>query len=298
MNGNPIIRHKFTSDPTVLVHNDRVYVYTGHDEAPLRYPGYVLTEWLCFSSDDLQTWDEHPIDFSPSNFSWAARDAFASKIIHRDGKFYFYVSLTNRSGGEAIGVAVADNPTGPFIDARGTPLVTTSHLVYGGRNFDPSVIIDDDGQAFLFWGKDVCYYAPLKTNMIEMAGAVQTIALPKFQEGVHLHKREEWFYLCYGYDMPEKVAYAMSRHIHGPWEFKGILNEVPVNCETNRPAIVDFKGVPYFFYHNGALANGGSYRRSLCVDRLYYNADGTMKKVLMTTRDTDVALGIQILTKE
>jgi beta-xylosidase len=284
MNGNPIIRHKFTSDPSVIEFNGRIYLFTGHDEAPERYFGYRLTEWLCFSSADLKEWKEHAINLRPGNFAWAARDAFASKIIARAGKFYLYVSVTNESAeGEAIGVAVATQPTGPFEDARGSALITAKDIHHGGRNFDPAVLVDDDGTAYLFWGKGVCYYAALEDNMVDINGDFGTISLPGFQEGAHIHKRNGWYYLSYGYEMPEKVAYAMSRSIRGPWEFKGILNEVPGNCETNRPAIIDFQGESYFFYHNGCLPGGGSYRRSVCVDKLYYNPDGTMKRVIMTS---------------
>ncbi len=104
----------------------------------------------------------------------------------------------------------------------------------------------------------------------------------RFAEGAHLHKRNGWYYLSYGYGMPEKVAYAMSHRINGPWDFKGSLNEIAGNCQTNRPAIVGFQGQFYFFYHNGALPNGGSHQRSVCVDYLHYNPDGTMQQVIMT----------------
>jgi hypothetical protein len=86
---------------------------------------------------------------------------------------------------------------------------------------------------------------------------------------------------------PEKVAYAMSRNINGPWQFKGILNEIAGNCQTNRPAIIDYNGRSYFIYHNGALKDGGSHRRSVCIDYLYYNADDSMKRVIMTTEGVE-----------
>lgn len=281
---NPIISHKYTSDPTVICYNGRLYLYTGHDEAPIQYHNYALTEWLCFSTNDLLTWQEHQINFRPTDFTWAKSDAYASKVLERNNKFYFYVSVTHRSiEGEAIGVAVSDFPTGPFKDKRGSAIVTSNDIERKGRNFDPFVFVDDDGQAYLFWGKNICYYSKLGANMIELADDIKTISLPKFQEGVHLHKRHEWYYLSFGHDFPEKVGYAMSKSIHGPWDFKGILNEVPGNCETNRAAIINFNNEDYFFYHNGCLPEGGSHRRSVSVDRLYYNNDGTMKRVVMTT---------------
>lgn len=280
--GNPIIRHKFTSDPAAIVYNDRVYLYTGHDEAPPGTLGYVMNDWLCFSSEDMIRWTEHPVPLKAKDFAWAKGDAYASQVTHRDGKFYWYAAVTHASfRGGAIGVAVASDPAGPFTDARGSALITNDEATR--TIIDPAVFIDDDGQAFLFWGKSKCYYARLKYNMTELDGVVTEVSVPGFVEGAHIHKRNGWYYLSYGYEFPEKVAYAMSRSIDGPWEFKGILNELAGNCQTNRPCIVDFKGRSYFIYHNGGLPDGGSHRRSVCVDHLYYNTDGTMKRVIMTT---------------
>jgi beta-xylosidase len=280
--GNPIIRHKFTSDPAVIVYNGKVYLYTGHDEAPVGTESYVMNEWLCFSSADMIHWEEHPVPLKASDFKWAKGDAYASQVTYRNGKFFWYAAVTHaRFKGGAIGVAVANSPAGPFVDARGSALVTSDavpRLV-----IDPAVFIDDDGQAYLFWGKTKCYYASLRRNMTELDGDAHEIILPGFVEGAHVHKRNGWYYLSYGFEFPEKVAYAMSRSIHGPWEFKGILNELAGNCQTNRPAIIDFKGTAYFIYHNGGLANGGSHRRSVCIDYLYYNPNDTMKRVIMTS---------------
>lgn len=284
--GNPIIRHKFTADPSLLVHNGTLYLYTGHDEAPVGTEDYVMNDWLCFSSQNLVDWTEHPVPLKYSDFDWAKGKAYASKIIERDGKFFWYAPVDHAEiPGAAIGVAVADSPTGPFRDAIGNALVTgdMTDPTNEKANIDPSVLIDDDGQAYMFWGEGKCYFARLKSNMIELDGEITTIDLPDFSEGSHIHKRGDWYYLSYGYQMPEKVAYAMSRSIDGPWEFKGILNELAGNSETNRPAIVDFKGKSYFFYHNGGLKNGGSHRRSVCVDELNYNDDGTMRRVIMTS---------------
>ena len=154
-------------------------------------------------------------------------------------------------------------------------------------NLDPSVLIDDNGDAYLFWGNGICYFARLDRNLKRIDGKIQIIELPNFEEGSHIHKRDGWYYLSYGYGMPEKVAYAMSRDIHGPWVFKDIINDVPENCITNRPCIIDFKGQSYFLYHNGLLRDGGSHRRSVCIDKLHYNDDGTIRKVLMTVQGID-----------
>jgi len=284
-NGNPIIRHKYTADPTVIVYQDTIYLYTGHDEAPTDTHQYLMKEWLCFSSRDLVNWTDHSALLRPTDFKWGKSNAYASKVVERDGKFYWYVALTPKDASyKAIGVAMAETPTGPFTDARGSALITNQFsLLPGSDNFDPTILLDDDGSAYIFWGKKVCYYARLKNNLIELDDEIKVVNIPGFIEGAHTHKRDGWYYLSYGYGFPEKVGYAMSRNVHGPWEFKGILNEIAGNCETNRPAIVDFKGKSYFFYHNGGLPEGGSHRRSVCIDYLYYNPDGTMKRVVMTS---------------
>ncbi len=292
--GNPIIRHKFTADPTAIVVNEEVYLYTGHDEPPPGIDDYVMNNWLCFSSNNLVDWKEHPQPLKAVDFTWASGDAFASKVVQRGNRFYWYVAVTHAAiPGKAIGIAVADTPGGPFSDAKGSALITGEMLpVKPGEktNLDPSVLIDDDGQATIFWGNEYCFYAPLHNNMTELAGDIREISLPGFAEGVHIHKRHGWYYLSYGYGTPEKVAYAMSRNINGPWEFKGILNEIAGNCETNRPCIIDFKGQSYFIYHNGGLKGGGSHRRSVCIDRLHYNEDGTIQRVIMTTEGIDGVL--------
>lgn len=289
--GNPVIRHKYACDPTALVFNETMYLYSGHDEAPVGVAEYVMNEWLCFSSLDMKVWKEHPVLLKATDFSWAKGDAYASKVIERNGSFYWYVAVTHAEiTGTAIGVAVSSKPDGPFTDAKGAALITHDMLPYTENqkaNLDPSVIVDDDGKAYIFWGNGGCYYAPLKENMIALDGPIKKLHLPSFEEGAHIHKKNGWYYLSYGYEMPEKVAYAMSRSIHGPWEFKGILNEIAGNCETNRPAIIDFKGKSYFIYHNGALKNGGSHRRSLCIDYLYYEPDGSMRRVVMTSEGVE-----------
>jgi beta-xylosidase len=284
---NPIITNKFTTDPTALVYGDKVYLYTGHDAPPDGVEDYVMNDWLCFSSEDLITWVEHPLPLKATDFKWASGDAFASRVIQYNGRFYWFVSVTHKEiEGKAIGLAVADDPAGPFSDALGRALITHDMLPASKSelaNLDPSVIIDHDGQPYMFWGNGTCYFAKLNKDLTGIEGAITTIDLPEFTEGAHIHRRGQWYYLSYGYGMPEKVGYAMSRSIYGPWEFKGILNELAGNCQTNRPAIINFKGKDYFFYHNGGLKGGGSHRRSVCADYLHYNDDGTMKRIVMTS---------------
>ncbi|WP_442589759.1 glycoside hydrolase family 43 protein [Pedobacter sp. AW31-3R] len=286
--GNPIITDKYTGDPAAMVHNNTVYLYAGHDEAPAGQERYVMNEWLVYSSTNMLDWKEYPVPLKAKDFAWAKGDAWASQVIERDGKFYWYVAVEHGSiHGKAIGVAVSDSPTGPFKDAKGSAIITndmTKDTDISWDDIDPTVYIDDDGQAYMYWGNRVCYYIKLKKNMIEQDGPIVKVDLPNYTEAPWIHKHKDWYYLSYAYEFPEKIAYAMSRKITGPWEFKGILNEVAGNSNTNHQAIIDFKGKSYFIYHNGSIpTNGGSYRRSVCIDELKYNSDGTMKRIIMTT---------------
>lgn len=286
--GNPIITDKYTGDPAALVYKNTVYLYAGHDEAPARQERYVMNEWLVYSSTNMTDWTEHPSPLKAKDFAWAKGDAWASQVVERNGKFYWYAAVSHGTiHGKAIGVAVADSPLGPFKDARGSALITndmTLDTKISWDDIDPTVYIDDDGQAYMFWGNTQCYYIKLKANMTEQDGPIERVNLPNFTEAPWIHKHNGWYYLSYAYQFPEKIAYAMSRKITGPWVFKGILNEVAGNSNTNHQSIIDFKGKSYFIYHNGSIpTDGGSFRRSVCIDRLYYNADGTMKRIIMTT---------------
>ena len=221
MRQNPVIRHKYTADPVALVHQDKIYLYTGHDEAPIDSETYVMNVWLCFSSDDMMNWTEHGVPLKATDFRWARGDAYASEVVFRNNTFYWYVAVTHGIiRGIAIGVAISDSPAGPFRDAIGAALITNdmTTATNGEKDdIDPTVLIDDDGQAYLFWGNSICYYAKLHENMIALDGEIRTVALPGFSEGAFIYKRNGWYYLLYGYEMPEKLAYAISRDINGPW---------------------------------------------------------------------------------
>jgi beta-xylosidase len=287
--GNPIIKYKFTADPAAMVYKDKVYIYTGHDVAPEKRNGYEMHEWLCFSTSDMKIFTEHPSPLNVKAFKWAKDDAWASQVIERNGKFYWYVAVTHDSThrGKAIGVAVSDNPLGPFVDAKGSAIITNDMTTESKISWDdihPTIFIDDNNQAYLFWGNTTLHYVKLKENMIDMDGPMQTIDLPHFTEAPWVHKKNGWYYLSYAYEFPEKIAYAMSKSIEGPWVYKGIINEIAGNCNTNHQAIITFKGKDYFIYHNGALVpDYASFHRSVCIDYLYYNKDGTIKRVVMTS---------------
>ena len=114
-NGNPIVKYKYTADPGAMVHDGKVYIYAGHDECPSDKEHYLLNEWCVFSSSDLKNWREYPVPLKAKDFAWAKGEAWASQVIERNGKFYWYVTLEHKTVlGKSIGVAVSDSPVGPF----------------------------------------------------------------------------------------------------------------------------------------------------------------------------------------
>lgn len=310
---NPFVKYKYLGDPAALVDGKTLYLYAGHDQCPDRQERYVLNEWCILSTTDMKTWKEHSYKLKAVDFPWASGQAWASQTIKRGDKYYWYVTAEHKSiHGKGIGVAVADSPTGPFIPVE-KPLVTnnmtTKYTGISWDDIDPTAIVDDDGQAYLIWGNTQLYYAKLKDNMVELDGDVMTMEIrgirmpsnPKewneeaeadkvaagsnfFTEAPWIHKHKGWYYLTFSIGFPEKTAYAMSRSINGPWEYKGILNEVAGNCNTNHHAIVNFKGDWYFIYHNGSINTAGSsYRRSVCIDRLKYKKNGELERIQMTS---------------
>lgn len=299
--GNPVIKDRFTADPAALVHDGKVYLYVGHDEAAQDDIFFVLNEWLIFSSSNMVDW-ELKGSLSRTEFEWA-RDAtaWASQAIERDGRFYWYVTVLNddpepAKAGFAIGVAVADSPAGPFSDALGGPLVRSDmttppeYMVRGGRpswdNIDPTVFIDDDGQAYLYWGNTHLYYARLKNNMIELDGEIHQLEINDmpgtFTEAPWLHKYGDTYYLSFAMDYPEKIAYATSRKPSGPWQYGGLILDVLPDTGTSHQAIIEFENQWYFIYHTAALPGGGNYRRSVSIEAFDHNPDGSIDQLVAT----------------
>lgn len=300
--GNPLFRDAFTSDPATLVAGERLYVYTGHDECfedSAGYEGqygYNLTNWRLYSTEDMQTWKSHGQIFSPTDFGWASGEAWAAQCIEKNGKFYFYLTAQGKDEylGKCIGVAVSDSPAGPFVDAIGKPLVQDNMTDNGARGWwndiDPTVLTDDDGTTWICWGNGTCFMAPLKDNMTELADTITVVSLPRYVEGPWLAHRGDKYYLIYvsmGQGR-ETISYAMSSSIKGPWEPMGEIAGMAENSFTIHPAVCEFKGHWYFFYHNGMLTldghKGSSGRRSVCVEEMFFNEDGTIKYIQQTTK--------------
>lgn len=285
---NPILPKLFTADPSAYVEDGTVYLYVGVDGASTRDKDYVMKEWRLYSSCDMKNWTDRGSPIKPSAFKWAIGkvDAWAADVTKRDGKYYFYSTVDHATiPGRAIGVAVSDRPEGPFVDARGSALVTndmTLEAPIAWDDIDPGVFVDDDGQAYLYWGNTVLKYAKLKPNMIEFDGPIHTVGMDRFTEAPYLHKHKGVYYLSYSRDFPETTAYMTSTSPTGPWQFRGVIMEKNAKVKTIHQAIVDFNGKSYIFYHNDKLPTGGEYRRSVAVEEFQYNADGTIPFIKQT----------------
>jgi len=296
--GNPAFRDAYTADPAPVVFSDgRLYVFCGHDEFFEDIPGYEgnygfnITEWLCYSTSDMVTWKSHGAVMKPTDFSWSVGEAWAAQAIEKDGKYYFYVSTQcGDPECKSIGVAVSDNPTGPYKDAIGRPLIVDSmtpnaHPLGWWNDIDPTVMIDDDGSVWLSWGNGTCFLAKLKDNMIELDGEIMSLPMENYVEGPWLYKRNGHYYMVYASmgTGRETISYAMADCVTGPWEFKGELTGMARDSFTIHPGVVDFKGNSYLFYHNSTLSinNYGpaTGRRSVCFDQMVYNEDGTIQYV-------------------
>lgn len=288
---NPIVQHLYTADPAPLVHDGRVYLYTGHDEDGSTY--FTMRDWRVFSSTDMVNWTDHGSPMSLATFSWADADAWAGQVVERNGKFYWYVPVRQRSTGQrVIGVGVADNPTGPFRDALGRPLV-------GNGEIDPTVLIDDDGQAYLYWGNPRLWYVRLNADMISYSGSPTQIPLTTsgfgtrtgdanrptlYEEGPWVYKRNGLYYNVFAARCcSEFIGYSTAPGPTGPWTYRGTVMPTQGSSFTNHPGIVDYKGGSYFFYHNGALPGGGGFTRSVAVEKFTYGADGSIPTITMTT---------------
>ena len=296
---NPFVQTWCTSDPAPMVHNGTMYVYTGHDEDGADF--FWMQEWRVYSTQDMVNWTDHGSPLALESFSWADDRAWASQCVERDGHFYWYICAHSKlSNGMAIGVAVGDSPTGPFRDALGKPLFENGSW----DHIDPTVFIDDDGQAWLMWGNPRVYYLKLNRDMISYEGEVGMLPMTEeafgspamnervqgkqykdsYVEGPWLTKRNGKYQLLYAAGgIPEHISYSTSPSPTGPWTYAGqIMPQVETGSFTNHCGVADFKGHSYFFYHTGKLPGGGGFGRSVAVEEFKYNADGSFPTIMPT----------------
>ena len=296
---NPIVRDQFSADPSGRVFNGKVYVFPSHDILAVEGKGrpgwFCMEDYHVFSSENLTDWTDHGVIVSQYSVPWVDSTSYsmwAPDCIGRNGKFYFYFPANkkrtdpNARPGFGIGVAVADNPEGPY-----TPQENPIEGVFG---IDPNVFIDKDGQAYIYWSIGNIYVAKLKENMLELDSEPQVIAnLPEkgLKEGPYLFERNGIYYLTFPHveNKIERLEYAIGDNPMGPFTMKGvIMDESPMNCWTVHHSFINYKDQWYLFYHQNAYSPKFDKNRSICLDSLLFNADGTIQKVIPTNRGVGI----------
>ncbi|UJP66935.1 family 43 glycosylhydrolase [Mongoliitalea daihaiensis] len=303
---NPLVRHQFSADPSAKVFGDRIYIYASHDircdHTQGRPDWFCMEDYHVFSSDNLIDWEDHGMALHQSNVPWADQESYsmwAPDGAEKNGKYYFYFPSKAKGhlerqndptvNGSAfnIGVAIGDNPGGPFI-----PESNPIPQVYG---IDPNVFIDKDGQAYLYWSQHDFFVAKLKENMLELAEeprVIENIPSKGLKEGPFLFERNGIYYLTYPRveNQTERIEYATANHPLGPFEYKGvIMDESPTGCWTNHQSVAQFKGQWYFFYHHNDFSPDFDKNRSIRADSLHFTVDGLIKKVTPTHRGIGVS---------
>ncbi len=297
---NPIIKEDdrgnrvYAGDPAAIVVGDTVYLFVGHDTSTTDY--YYMPEWLCYSSKDLVNWKYEGVPMKASDFLWgSASDAWAGEVEYYNGKYYFFM-CKNATG---ISVGVSDNVTGPYTDLlKGKKLVEPGWTKgkVGWDDIDPTVWIEDDENGvehrYISWGNSNCYIAELTEDMTSLVdlngdgavngGDIKEITInnipsnSKFTEAPWIYKRGDLYYLFFASNWHEELSYAVSENVEGPYEYGGLLMPAGGSSNTNHPSVIDFKGKTYIFYHTGALPWGSGYRRSVCIEELRFNPDGSI----------------------
>lgn len=270
MSGNPILPD-FQADPSAHVFGKKMWIYPSHDLAGSK--GWDMLDWHAFSSSDLVHWKDNGVIFSLNDITWAKRWAWAPDCVQRNGKYYFYFPADDQ-----IGVAVSDKPQGPFRDPLNKPLIARGES--NTRVMDPCIFVDDDKQAYLYFGQDALRVVKLNDDMITRNGNIEKLDVKRFHEGIWMHKYNGRYYLSYPiYENgnASQLAYSVGNTPYGPFEYKGVI--VDNKSRNIHHSIVEFNNQWYLFYH---IQGPSAYERRVCAEFLEYNADGTIKPLEMT----------------
>lgn len=245
-----------------------------------------MDEYHVYSSADMVNWVDEGEILRSNQVPWGRKEGgfmWAPDCAFKDGTYYFYFphpSGTDWGKTWKIGIATSTSPASGF---------TCQGYIPGLEPMiDPSVFVDSDGQAYLYYGGGgICKGGKLKANMVEIASPMQDMTgLADFHEAAWVHKRNGAYYLSYADNHSDatggnRMCYAMSASPLGPWTYKGIVMD-PTDSFCAHGSIVEFKGQGYVFYFNSAISKN-DWLRSICVDLLHYHEDGTIRTVTPTT---------------
>ena len=288
--GNPVFEGWY-ADPEGAVFGDEYWIYPTYS-APFEEQLFMDA----FSSRDLVHWIKHSRVLSSDSINWLKSALWAPAVIEANGKYYFYFGANDVHEGEVggIGVAVADRPVGPFKDALGKPLI--GEIVNGAQPIDQFVFKDDDGQYYMYYGGwGHCNMVKMGADLTSIVpfedGEIYKEVTPdNYVEGPFMLKRNGKYYFMWsegGWRGPDYcVAYAIADSPFGPFERIGKILEQDENVGrgAGHHSLVKGKGddVWYIIYHRRPLEETDGDHRVTCIDRLYFNEDGTIRPVKMT----------------
>lgn len=290
--GNPIFEGWY-ADPEGVVFGDEYWIYPTYSA---EYDDQIFMD--AFSSKDLVHWTKHPRVIEKANISWLRRALWAPAVVHHDnGKYYLFFGANDIQNNDelgGIGVAVADNPAGPFKDVLGKPLI--GKIINGAQPIDQFIFRDDDGQYYMYYGGwrhcNMVKLAPdlLSVVPFEDGTTYKEVTPENYVEGPFMLKRNGKYYFMWsegGWGGPDYcVAYAIADSPFGPFKRIGkILEQDPeVATGAGHHSVVKGPGKDewYIIYHRRPLNETGRDSRATCIDRLYFDKDGYIKPVKMT----------------
>lgn len=311
-----LVDHMFTADPAAHVFNGKIYIYPSHDidaGIPENDLGdhFDMRDYHVFSLDDVEgEVTDHGVALAVKDISWAGRQLWDSDCAFKNGKYYLYFPLKDKTDIFRIGVAVSDKPEGPF-----TPLDAP---IKGSYSIDPCVY-EEDGNHYMYfgglWGGQLQRYrnnkaiecghepkddepalcarvAKLSDNMLEFAEEPRDVVIldengqplkagdheRRFFEASWMHKYNGKYYFSYSTGNTHLLCYAVGDNPYGPFTYKGIIL-TPVVGWTTHHSIVEFKGKWYLFHHDSKPSGGKTWLRSMKVVELEYTADGSIKTI-------------------
>ncbi len=308
----------YMADPSANVFNGRIYVYPSHDwdsgECFDDDGGHFqMRDYHVFSLDDVEHGEvtDHGMQFDVDQVPWAEKQLWDNDCVEKDGKYYLIFSAKDYTGVFHLGVAVADNPEGPF--------VPQPDPIRGSYSIDPSVFKDDDGQIYCYfggiWGGQLQWYRDNKMLKAERLAEGKEPALPgrvarmtddvlqfaetpkpvlivdadgnpltaddphRFFEASWMHKYQGKYYFSYSTGDSHMLCYATGTSPYGPFTYQGVILD-PVVGWTTHHSIVEFKGHWYLFFHDCVPSNDTTWLRSMKVQELFYDEEGRIQKVV------------------
>jgi len=288
--GNPIFEGWY-ADPEGIIYDDTYWIYPTWSD---RYENQVFFD--CFSSKDLITWKRHPIILDTTEVKWAKKAMWAPSVIRKDNKYFFFFAANDVHEGEigGIGVAVSDNPEGPYKDALGKPLI--NEIVNGAQPIDQFVFRDDDGTHYMYYGGwRHCNVVRLNDDLTGLVpfddGTIYREVTPEnYVEGPFMFRKNERYYFMWsegGWGSPNYcVAYAIADSPFGPFNRIGkILQQDPeVATSAGHHSIMHPEGSDdyYIVYHRRPLGETSANHRVTCIDKMTFNDNGFINPVIIT----------------